>query len=178
MTSPIPGKAYEVFLAVPMTMSQCLKPVRWTIPSAWLAQPVFPAQGSDAPVKSPVDCFQRKVSDCPYCLPPVGGPERLGNCAVRCLQHLAGDSPYCLPRGGGPERPEKSPVDCFQRRAGGSPGRWPRSGRDEVVAPPAQRLYLKRIPCRRYYLAAGCRTDDLIRLLTNVRIHVMGHPVG
>ena len=27
-------------------------------------------------------------------------------------------------------------------------------------------------------LADACQADDLIRLLTNVRIHVMGHPVG
>ena len=30
-TFPNPGKAYEVFLAAPMTMPQCLKPVRWTV---------------------------------------------------------------------------------------------------------------------------------------------------
>ena len=45
-------------------------------------------------------------------------------------------------------------------------------------SPPADHLHLQWIPRHRYYPAAAYRANDLIRLLTNVRIHVMGHPVG
>ena len=80
--------------------------------------------------------------------------------------------------GWGPGAPGKKSRGLFSAKGGQQPRTVAAKRSDEVVAPLAQCLYLKRIPCRRYYLAAGCRTDDLIRLLTNVRIHVMGHPVG
>ena len=74
MTSPIPGKAYEVFPAAILIMSQCLRTVRWTVLSGKraAARVAFPGWGSGAPGKQSVGLFSAKGGRHPCCLPRVG----------------------------------------------------------------------------------------------------------
>ena len=98
------------------------------------------------------------------------GPERQDK--VQCTVLSEGRGQPVLPSTGcNPECLENSPADCFQQRAGGCPGWWRRSHRMRS-SPPAHRLHLHWIPRHRYYPAAAYRTDDLIRLLADARIHL------